>query len=199
MQNHVSCLQSRANQLQREQDSAQLQLDVREGLLAVRDAWSAVIAAVLPASGAKQLPKRGGSSSRQQEQLQAEQQAPPYSSDAFPDPQDPLGLLSLPAASSNGAAADTGVSDDLAQQLPLLPALSQVDRWGPCSSRPAHGGISQLVLASHATGTAAGACLTASDGWVVRPAPPLVLQSHACGRDAAGCRRSRTAVGGIPH
>lgn len=137
MQNHVSCLQSRANQLQREQDSAQLQLDVREGLLAVRDAWSAVIAGVLPAGGAKQLPKGGGGSSGQLQGEQQQPQATPCSSSA-PDSQDPLGLLFLPAASSNGATADTGISDDLAQQLPLLPALSQVDRWGPPAAAGQH-------------------------------------------------------------
>lgn len=47
MQNHVSCLQSRAKSLQREQNTIQLQVDVFEGLLCVRDAWAGVVKSVL--------------------------------------------------------------------------------------------------------------------------------------------------------
>lgn len=50
MKNHVSCLQSRANQLQREQELVQQQLAVFEGLLCARSTWRQVVEGLLDSS-----------------------------------------------------------------------------------------------------------------------------------------------------
>lgn len=49
MRNHVYCLQSRAKQLQREQNMVQQQLAVLDGLLYARNAWTHALQAVLQA------------------------------------------------------------------------------------------------------------------------------------------------------
>jgi hypothetical protein len=96
MQNHVSCLQSRANQLLREQNSAQIQLDVFEGLVCVRDVWAAVLKAVLrPGWDCDDDAAQEGADEALQQLLAERSQAPEH----------------------------------VLQQLPLLPALSHVDRW----------------------------------------------------------------------
>jgi hypothetical protein len=103
-----------------------------------------------------------------------------------------LALLSLPAASSNRAAGDTGVSDHIAQQLPLLPALSQVDRWvGSFQQQQASTQRGSMRMCWHGRThrcPSTGACLTASVVYLSSPSlSPRLLQGHACGSHAAGC------------
>jgi hypothetical protein len=102
MQNHVSCLQSRANQLLREQNSVQLQVDVFEGLVCVRDVWAAVLKSVLQ--------PRDWDDDECDEQLRAAQQGADEA------------LQQLLNERSQAP-------EHVLQQLPLLQALSQVDRW----------------------------------------------------------------------
>jgi hypothetical protein len=97
MQNHVSCLQSKAKQLLREQDDVQLQLDVFEGLIAARDAWAGVCKSVLD---------------------------PEWESDE---------LLQLTMEGADRELQEllrerTHTPEHVLQQLPMLPALSVIDR-----------------------------------------------------------------------
>jgi len=96
MNNHVSCLQSRANQLLREQGAVQQHLDVLEGLLHARDAWAAVVKSVLqPSWECNELLQLAQTADQELQSLHSGQ------------PKD---------------------SERILQHMPLLPALSRIDR-----------------------------------------------------------------------
>jgi hypothetical protein len=65
MQNYVSCLKSKANQLRQEQGSVQQQVDVFEGLVCVREVWACVLRTVLE-PGPEQEQLRQGDQELQQ-------------------------------------------------------------------------------------------------------------------------------------